>query len=1321
MIVCDRNVMGMWRFQRCFMYMVGLIALAVSAMGQVSAPWIYDIDGGGTLELGATATLSPFIFDSGGVPESSLTYQWSKDGVVIAGATGKTYTITGLKASDAATYSVKVGNSVGTTEASTFIKVLALAPLIFVDPGSTTLAFSLYVGESAALEYPVTGSYPRAYQWRKDGVDIPGATSAVYSIPFAKMTDAGSYSVKITNSLGSVTSLTRQIGVKAAIPLVFQSGYPSDVVVTLGGSCTLTPNLTAGSPDILYQWYKNGTLIPGATNYTLTFYPVVAADAGKYKLVATNGAGSATTREAVLKTNLPAPLAITSQPASLTAIAGQYPSFSVSYTGENPTFQWYKDGVAIPGATGSSFTLSPAKVADSGSYTVVLTNAVGSVASAAATLTVNPVGSPAITTQPLGKSLSYYNSFSLSVSANGIAPLSYQWKKDGTPIDGATSTTYSRAAAVTADAGKYTVTITNAIASVTSYEAIVTVAAPVLTVLMSSPTDRSVVVGASTVFEVTYTSGNGVGPLVLQWYKDGVAIPSATGSQYTIKEAKDSDAGSYVVKIVGAAGTVASSVAKLVVTSAPQAPTIIVQPLPQTVVAGQSVTFTVSANGTTPLKYGWSRDGKPFSSIGVEPSATLTLGNLQASDAGLVTVVVSNAYGTVTSTAAKLTVVMDPSVLGIATQPVAQTVVAGSSASFSVTANGIGPFTYQWKRDGASISGATNAALNLTNVQTGDAGSYTVLVSNTMGSVTSAGAYLTVTPAQTVPVISVPPVSQSVTVGGSASFRVNAIGMSLLYQWKKSGTPISGATSEILSLTTVQLSDAGSYTVTVTNSAGSVTSQAAVLTVNTTKAFFAGTYMGRLGTNGSAGNFAVYLRGDGTGVLLIYLSVAKSAIVVNDFKVNADGTFSVQGNLLGSRGVAAEAGFRPQSTILATDSRTITGSIAGDGSVSGTISGMDAALGGAKSQGAANAVGFYQAPAVNGGSGNVYTIVTASGDALVVAQTGSIVDGGTGTVNGSGQLTVSTTSGATVSETVNPSTGAVTATADKGALAGATFTGLRDDVVRTDRLINISTRGETAGGDAVMIAGFVIGGSNPRPVMIRAIGPTLRGYGLPTALADSQLELFNGGGTRIQTSDNWGAESSAAAITTASARVGAFALATDSKDAVVLATLAPGLYSARVTSPAGAAGLALVEVYDAGDTSEPSTQPKLVNISTRARVGTGDSVLIAGFYVNGNGPKKVLVRAIGPTLGGFGVPGSLAAPVLKLLNADSVVLAQNSGWADDPDIATAAAASGGFPLPAGSADACLLLTLSPGRYSAIVSGKNDTTGIALIEVYEVPN
>jgi len=313
-----------------------------------------------------------------------------------------------------------------------------------------------------------------------------------------------------------------------------------------------------------------------------------------------------------------------------------------------------------------------------------------------------------------------------------------------------------------------------------------------------------------------------------------------------------------------------------------------------------------------------------------------------------------------------------------------------------------------------------------------------------------------------------------------------------------------------------------------------------------------------------------------------------------------------------------------------------------------------------------------------------------------------------------------TITGAIVAESATLST-TVTSAAGTQVFVGAN----NDARADIEKLINISTRSQTGTTANTLIAGFVITGDAPKPVLVRAIGPTLgTAFNVSGALSAARLEIFRGA-TSIAVGDDWGAPAagapSAATIAGTTARVGAFGLPAGSRDAALLLTLEPGAYTAVVTGQGGASGVSLVEVYDATSGAIPRSQ-RIINIATRATAGTGDSALIAGFYVNGTVPKRLLIRGAGPALAQFGISGALARPQLAV-NSGATVLAQNTGWstsADASSLAASAAQVGAFAFAAGSADAALIVHLAPGAYTAQVSGVGNTTGVALVEVYELP-
>ena len=274
------------------------------------------------------------------------------------------------------------------------------------------------------------------------------------------------------------------------------------------------------------------------------------------------------------------------------------------------------------------------------------------------------------------------------------------------------------------------------------------------------------------------------------------------------------------------------------------------------------------------------------------------------------------------------------------------------------------------------------------------------------------------------------------------------------------------------------------------------------------------------------------------------------------------------------------------------------------------------------------------------------------------------------------------------------------------------------------RLANLSVRA-VAGTDAqTLIVGFIIGGGS-KQVLLRGLGPTLAlsPFNLSGTLPDPKLQIF-GSSPSLPSNENWGDGNASATLSAVFTASGAYPLDPASKDAALHTTLAGGVYTAWVTGAPGTSGVALAEIFDPEGTGAAG---RLANISARAQVGTGANVLIVGFIISGNVPKQVLIRAIGPGLAGppYNVTGVLADPKIELYpDGAKVPSVTNDNWGDNGAAGTlsaAFAATGAATLkdPA-SKDSALLLTLTPGSYTAVVSGVGGTTGVALVELFETP-
>ncbi len=341
-------------------------------------------------------------------------------------------------------------------------------------------------------------------------------------------------------------------------------------------------------------------------------------------------------------------------------------------------------------------------------------------------------------------------------------------------------------------------------------------------VFIQNPQSQTACLNGIVTFDVVH---GGTGPFTYQWRKNGVVISGATQPTYTIDPVIASSAGNYSVTVSNACSSPTSGSGTLTVNASQFAPTITTQPASQAICFGNPVTFSVVASGTAPLSYQWTKDGV---NIPGATSSSYTDPSVQASDAGGYAVVVTNTCGSRTSQTATLTAMQ---AVSITTQPVGQTVCPGAPVSFSVVATGSPTITYQWRRNFVNIPGATSATYSIAAVQAADAGDYTVLVTNPCGTVGSAVATLTVL---TQPSISVQPSPQTICVGDPVTFSVTAVGSAPLgYQWRKNGVNIGGATGPSYSIAAVQATDAGNYSVVVTNACGSATSQDAALTVET--------------------------------------------------------------------------------------------------------------------------------------------------------------------------------------------------------------------------------------------------------------------------------------------------------------------------------------------------------------------------------------------------------------------------------------------------------------------------------------------------------
>jgi hypothetical protein len=525
------------------------------------------------------------------------------------------------------------------------------------------------------------------------------------------------------------------------------------------------------------------------------------------------------------------------------------------------------------------------------------------------------------------------------------------------------------------------------------------------------------------------------------------------------------------------------------------------------------------------------------------------------------------------------------------------------------------------------------------------------------------------------PVITSQPASQAVVAGSSVSFTVGVSSPAAVsYQWRKNGAAISGATSATLTLYGVTTAAAGNYSVVLTNSGGSTTSSSAALTV--TSPASAPTITSQPASQTVSPGDRVTFRVSASGTAPLTYAWQKNGVTVggatqSSYTLNAvqpadAGTYSVV--------VSNSAGAAVSSNAILTVAAPITAPSVTSAPVPQTVDAGASIVLSVTATGSPAPSYQWQKNGMN--------LAGATNPSLVIGAAAA-TDSGTYSV-------VVTNQGGSVT------TVPVLVT------------------VRYSQLVNISTRGYVPTG-GTLTAGFVLRGTSSKPVIVRGVGPALDSFGVSDPLGDPQLALVaQSSAQTLAENSGW---SQTPQLSTAFQSVGAFPLPLGSSDSASEVQLMPGLYSTRVTSGTSGGGVALAEVYD-GDPNTVAT--RLVNVSTLGFTGTGNDALVAGFTIQGNAPKRVLVRAIGPSLAAYNVSGRLANPRLDVCPlGQTTPIASSDDWMNSAEMQAAVNSTGAFPLAPGSLDAALVLTLQPGGYTVVVTGAGDTTGNVLLEIYDL--
>ncbi len=741
--------------------------------------------------VGADVSLA---VDAGG--DGPLSYQWRFNGVDLAGATNAALMLPDIQVSQHGDYTVWISNPAGSVLSAPAALSVSGAVVILRQPQTRGAS----VGATVLFTVTAQGGGLN-YQWRRNGADVIGATGPALTLTNVQLSDAGAYSVVVSNSFGAVTSDDAYLVMTPPSVLV----PPQSQTSYAGTNTTLTVTVT-GDPPFWYQWRREGVALRGATNATVTLMNVQPIDSGNYDVVVFNAAGSATSAPAAL--NVIIPVRITQQPQSVATRLGSNVTFTVAAYSTTPiTYQWRWNGVEIPGATNTSLLVTNVQVENAGAYQVLVSDAISEVFSTPAVLTpLSPITftqSPTNQTVLAGSTASFY-----SAIVGYPPPFRFEFRKVSLPLTSVetyqSNCTFTLTNVQYADQAQYRIVAYNQASpgGVMKAATLTVLSAPIIA---NQPTNQCVNPGSNITFTVTVV---GTTNFAYQWYFNGtnpvgaavINTPSGT-NVLTLTNVQPEKLGDYSVVVTNNYGAVTSQVASLVFR---EPPGIVVQPTNTTVVAGSNAVFKVQAAGGGPYWYRWY-----FNGTNTQPNwinDTLTLPSVQPASAGPYFVVVTNAMGSVTSEVAVLTVLTPPTIL---VSPASQTVAVGSNVTFRVTAGGTEPLTCQWWFNGTnSLPGQTSESLVLSDVQIAQAGIYNVGITNPVGSAPfSTNAYLTVV---------IPPADQVVRPGSNAAFEVTAVGSALIrYQWQWNGTNLSNATSSTLTLTNVQAGQAGSYAVVV--------------------------------------------------------------------------------------------------------------------------------------------------------------------------------------------------------------------------------------------------------------------------------------------------------------------------------------------------------------------------------------------------------------------------------------------------------------------------------------------------------------------------
>jgi hypothetical protein len=776
-----------------------------------AAPFVTISPTSATLDVGQSQLFTSTV--SGGT--GSYTYQWYLNGSPVFGATSATWSFT---PSASGTYNVYVvvTDSLGVQSTSN-TAIVTVSGALSVTASPTPVVMD--VGQSQLFTSTVSGgTSPYSYQWYRNGTAVSGATSATWTFT---PSSTGYYTVyvKVTDAVSEVASSNTIPVTVNATPMV--SITPTSATLDLGESQLFNSTVSGGTSPFIYQWYLDGAAVSGATSPSWTFAPASTGSYAVYVEVIDAVSATATSNTATVTVN--AALSVSISPTPVVMDVGESQLFTSTVSGGTGpySYQWYLNGVAVSGATSSTWTFTPSA---SGSYTiyVVVTDSASTPAMApsnTAYVTVDPQLTASVTPSTATIYLSQSQNFT-ALPSGGTSPYTYQWYENNTVVSGAVSRIWTFTPAST---GLYLIYVkaTDSVSEVAqSLNAQLTVEPKPSILITISPSSAVIDMSESVLFNSSITGGTS--PFTYQWYLNGSAVSGATSNSWTFLPGSTGYYQVYLNVTDSLSNRAKSNVGVVIVNSLP---TVSIGPTTVVMDVGQSQVFmSTISGGTSPYTYQWYLNGVAVS------GATSASWTYTPSSAGNYTVYLTirdTAGMPATSNNASVDVHTKPSVV-ISPTPVRMDV--GQSQTFTSTVTGgTSPYSYQWFLDGSQVSGATSANWTYTPSAVGSYTVYLRVIDAANATTISNNVPVTVNGPLSVSIL---PTSATLDVGQSKLFNSTVSGGTspFVYQWYSNGVPV--ATGATWAFTP---SSVGSYTIylNVTDAVDAVAkSNIAIITVN---------------------------------------------------------------------------------------------------------------------------------------------------------------------------------------------------------------------------------------------------------------------------------------------------------------------------------------------------------------------------------------------------------------------------------------------------------------------------------------------------------